>query len=87
MERYIFSSAGILLLGTLGAFLLFVPLLSIASVTLILLALGLMFCLGFEVGRRRLRRITKNVIHLRVPKPLDHFRPLTEEPSVHSPRS
>ena len=57
MERYILSSAGVLLLGTLAAFLLFVPMLSIFSVALIILVLGLMFCLGFQVGRRRWPRI------------------------------
>jgi hypothetical protein len=57
MERYLFSSAGILLLGTLGAFLLFVPIMSIVTVTLVLIGLALMFCLGIQVGRRKLPRV------------------------------
>jgi hypothetical protein len=55
MERYFFSSVGILFLGTLGAFFLFVPIMSIAIVTLILIGLALMFVLGWQAGRRRLR--------------------------------
>ena len=57
MERYFLPSIGLLFLGTLGAFLLFVPLLSIASVALILMGLGLMFWIGFRIGRRSWPRI------------------------------
>jgi hypothetical protein len=64
MERYFFSSllslAGILFLGTLGAFFLFVPLISIASVTLILIGLASMFILGWLAGRRRIRGIFRH---------------------------
>jgi hypothetical protein len=43
---------GSLFLGSAGAFFLFVPLFSIATVVLILLGLMLMFGLGVHVGSR-----------------------------------
>jgi len=46
---------GLLILGTVGSFLLFVPVLSILSVASILLALMFMFALGLHVGGRRIR--------------------------------
>jgi hypothetical protein len=52
MERYLYSTAGVLFLGMLAAFLLFVPLLSLASVIFIIFGLAVMFWLGFRVGRR-----------------------------------
>jgi len=63
MERYLLSSVGLLFLLTLGAFLLFVPLLSIATVGLIIIGLGLMFWLGFRIGRRSWPRMKQN-LHL-----------------------
>jgi ABC-type transport system involved in Fe-S cluster assembly fused permease/ATPase subunit len=52
----IFSILGALLLvGTVAAFLLAVPAVSFAGVTVILLALLLMFTLGVYAGGRRIR--------------------------------
>jgi hypothetical protein len=42
----------VLFLGTIGAFLLYVPMLTIATVVTLLLGLGLMFALGMLTGRR-----------------------------------
>ena len=53
MLRVFMTSAGALLLGTCGAFFLFVPLLSIATVACVLLGLVLMFALGVQVGIRQ----------------------------------
>lgn len=50
MLRLLLASIGLLLLGSMGAFFLFVPLLSIAAVVCILLGLMLMFGLGVQVG-------------------------------------
>jgi energy-converting hydrogenase Eha subunit C len=44
------ASSGALFLGAAGAFLLFVPLMSIATVAVLLGGLMLMFCLGFQAG-------------------------------------
>jgi hypothetical protein len=46
---------GLLVLGTVGAFLLLVPALSLLSVASILLALIFMFVLGCHAGGRRIR--------------------------------
>ena len=51
---------GLLVLGTLGSFLLVVPALPMLSVTAILLALIFMFALGCYAGGRRIR-----ISHLR----------------------
>jgi len=50
MLRLILVSSGALFLGSAGAFLLFVPPVSIATVVLMLLGLLLMFGLGFQTG-------------------------------------
>jgi len=47
--------AATLLLGTVAAFLLQVPAVTLASLTVILLALLLMFTLGVYAGGRRIR--------------------------------
>jgi hypothetical protein len=44
----------VLLLGSVGAFLLFVPALPLAAVVTVLVALGLMFTLGVQTGGRRM---------------------------------
>ncbi len=44
-----------LLVGTVAAFLLLVPVMSVAAVSTVLLASILMFGLGLNVGRRRIR--------------------------------
>ena len=48
--RYLLATSGVLFLGSMGAFFLFVPALSIATVVWILVGLVLMFVLGVQVG-------------------------------------
>jgi len=55
VERYIAVFLGVLMLGSLGAFLLYVPVLPLAVVVILLLSLVLMFVLGVQTGRRRIR--------------------------------
>jgi hypothetical protein len=50
--RLILAISGMLFLGSVGAFLLFVSALSIAAVVFILMGLLLMFGLGIQVGAR-----------------------------------
>ena len=50
MLRFLMACIGLLLLGSIGAFFLFVPLLSIVAVVCLLLGLMLMFGLGVHVG-------------------------------------
>jgi hypothetical protein len=54
LQRLFLVSSGALFLGSAGAFLLFVPLLTIGTVVLILGGLMLMFGLGFQVGMQRM---------------------------------
>lgn len=54
MIRFLFVLSGVLFLGITGAFLLFVPVLSIATAALLLTGLILTFCLGMQVGTREL---------------------------------
>ena len=58
MIRLLVATAGLLLLGSIGAFFLFVPLLSIAAVVCLLLGLMLMFGLGVQVGTRGNRHLS-----------------------------
>ena len=55
MERYLAIFLGVLILGSLSAFLLYVPVLPLAVVVTLLLSLVLMFILGVHTGRRRIR--------------------------------
>jgi hypothetical protein len=55
VERYLAIFLGVLMLGSLGAFFLYVPILPLAVVVTILLSLVLMFVLGVQTGRRRIR--------------------------------
>jgi hypothetical protein len=48
--RILLAGSGAVFLVSIGAFLLFVPLLSIATVVLILIGFMLMFGLGVQVG-------------------------------------
>jgi hypothetical protein len=50
--RILLASSGALFLGAIGAFFLFVPVLSIATVVWMLMGLMLMFGLGVQVGTR-----------------------------------
>jgi hypothetical protein len=50
--RVLLIASGALLLASTGAFFLYVPPLSIATVVLILVGLTLMFGLGFQAGGR-----------------------------------
>jgi hypothetical protein len=64
MQRFFLAFCGALFVGSAGAFLLFVPLLSIATVVLIMVGLMLMFGLGFQAGAKRMspsERIEKPV--------------------------
>jgi hypothetical protein len=54
MIRILLASLGVLFLGSIGAFLLFVPVLSLATVVCMLVALMLMFGLGVQVGNRQM---------------------------------
>jgi hypothetical protein len=53
MQRFLLAFSGVLFLGSAVAFFLFVPLLSIATVVLMVAGLMLMFVLGFQVGAQR----------------------------------
>jgi len=55
MERYLTVFLGVLMLGSLGAFLLYVPVLPFAAVVIVLLSLVWMFILGVQTCRRRIR--------------------------------
>jgi DnaK suppressor protein len=55
MIRFLLATSGILLLGSMGAFFLFVSLLSIAAVVGIVLALAFMFALGVEIATVKVR--------------------------------
>jgi hypothetical protein len=50
MMRVVLAASAALLLGSIGAFMLFVPVLSIATVICITAGLMLMFGLGFQTG-------------------------------------
>lgn len=70
MERYITASLavllGVLILGTFGVFLVYVPILPLAVVVIILLGLILMFMLGVQTGGRIRISQRKNASRLRV---------------------
>lgn len=53
-QRYLLASSGALFLGGSGAFFLFVPLMSIATIVLMLGGLMLMFGLGFQAGAQEM---------------------------------
>ena len=46
---------GILLIGSIAAFLLYVPAFHVLTVSVIVLALVVTFCLGVQTGGRRIR--------------------------------
>jgi len=58
MEICLVALVAVLLLGSIGAFLLYVPILSIAVVISILLGMSLAFLLGLWAGGTR-RRISE----------------------------
>ncbi|HLX44474.1 MAG TPA: hypothetical protein VKR43_13610 [Bryobacteraceae bacterium] len=75
---------GVLILGSIGSFLLYVPAISWISVTVVLAGMVLMFLLGVQAGARRIR-ITKRGIHIpaewvamkrRIGSQIGHARPL-----------
>jgi|HubBroStandDraft_1064217.scaffolds.fasta_scaffold1590764_2 hypothetical protein len=51
---------GCLLLASVGAFLMAIPLLSVVSIIFLLLGLMLMFALGMHAGGRRIRISRRN---------------------------
>jgi hypothetical protein len=55
----------ILFLGIVGAFLFYVPTLTLLTVVTLLLGLGLMFALGILTGRRSRHRHTGNLYVVR----------------------
>jgi Flp pilus assembly protein TadB len=59
MRSAILVFCGTLLLGSVGAFLLYVSILSILTVVVILMAAMLMFVLGVQVEKQR-RRVPEN---------------------------
>lgn len=74
VERYltIFLGAllGLLILGSLGTFFLYVPILPFAATVVVMIGLILMFILGVQTGGRRIRIFRrKNVTR----SPLIHF--------------
>jgi hypothetical protein len=56
MTRFLLAFSGALFLGSIGAFFLLVPLLSIATVAWIFVGLLLMFTLGVQVGTQGMLR-------------------------------
>jgi len=54
MQYLILAFCGILVLGSTGAFLLYVSILSIMTTVMMMLALLLMFLLGAQFNRRRI---------------------------------
>jgi hypothetical protein len=52
MQRSILAFSGLLLLGTTGAFFLYVSVLSIMTVVVMLMALMFMFLLGVQAARQ-----------------------------------
>ena len=55
MTRFLLAFSGALLVGSLGAFFLFVSPLLIATVALLLMGFMLMFVLGVQVGTQSMR--------------------------------
>ena len=55
VQRFLLICSCVLLSGSLSAFLLFVPILSIATVVLLVAGLILMFGLGLHAGKREIR--------------------------------
>lgn len=53
MERYLFSSLGFLMSGSIGAFFLYVAMWPVIAVALVLMGLIVMFALGVHCGRNR----------------------------------
>ena len=54
MQRSILAFSGILLLGSTGAFFMYVSVLSIMAVVVILMALMLTFLLGVQITKQRM---------------------------------
>ena len=55
IAKTLLGATGIMLVGAMAAFLLYVSLLTVTTVSLVLLALILMFALGVQAGGRRIR--------------------------------
>jgi hypothetical protein len=54
MEKCLFCSIGLLLLASVGAFFLYVPILTLVAGLVVMVGLVLMFVLGVLSGRRRM---------------------------------
>jgi hypothetical protein len=57
IERYLLSSLGALFAASIGAFLLYVPILPLAAIVVVLLGMVLMFFLGLHLGSQEILRI------------------------------
>jgi uncharacterized iron-regulated membrane protein len=60
IQRFFLAFSGALFLGSAVAFFLFVPLLSLATVVLMVVGLMLMFGLGFQAGAKRMKPSERN---------------------------
>jgi hypothetical protein len=67
MTRFLLALSAALFLGSIGAFFLLVPVLSIATVAWIFVGLLLMFSLGFQVGTREMLLCENVGQHTRLP--------------------
>jgi hypothetical protein len=75
MQRILLASLAALLVGSAGAFFLFVSVLSIAAVALMLAGLVVMFGLGFQAGARGMTPSEPVRIHLDRRAALDRAAP------------
>jgi hypothetical protein len=52
LERYLLIMLAVVLLGSIGAFFLFVAILPVIAIASVLIGLAAMFWLGFHTGRK-----------------------------------
>jgi len=70
IQRIFLASSGVLLLGSAAAFFLFVPPVSILTVAFLMIALMLMFGLGFQIGAQELVTVRGHVTTFGYPRRL-----------------
>jgi hypothetical protein len=68
IEMCLVGFGALLLLGSIGAFFLYIPLLPIAVVVVVILGMALTFLIGVWVGsarirRRRHKRVSTQILH------------------------
>jgi hypothetical protein len=56
IERYLLSCLGALFAASIGAFLLYVPIMPLAAIVVVLLGMVLMFFLGLHLGGQEMLR-------------------------------